>query len=235
MRPLLEIDVAFDARSDTPAGKDPDTWSATLLRHHQVLWGRPLPDGTSFDLTRVRRGVLEHRSHLGRFLLTSDTIATSHRRAKPHLYDAAGDAANAAFHRLGYTIGGSIVFPGTQIDRKWTINQSRGMRAAISDRWDLTLEAIRRHYAGLESPLSDALARYASFFRAFGSFDGYVQHFMLDDMVDGGHVRFTSHFDEYRGPALPQRLEDYLAHREAQLDLVARRNARIAAFATASR
>jgi hypothetical protein len=32
------IDITFDFRSDTPPGKDPDTWSPTLRSYHQLLW-----------------------------------------------------------------------------------------------------------------------------------------------------------------------------------------------------
>lgn len=234
MAASLIVDTEFDARSDTPEGKDPDSWSPTLLRHHRLLWGRPFPDGTPFPLVEVRRGVLEHRSDLGRFLLTSDTIATSHRRRLPRLYEAAGPASNAEFHRLGSTIGGFIVFPGDRIDRRWTINQSRGMHGAIADRWDLTLEAIRRHYAGATSPLSATLARYTTYFDVFGSFDGYVAHFLLHDMVGEGCVRFTAAFDDFRGPALPDTLDAYRGHRSRQLDLVRQRNARIAALTSRS-
>ena len=35
------IDIAFDFRSDTPAGKDPDAVSPTLRRYHQHLWSKP--------------------------------------------------------------------------------------------------------------------------------------------------------------------------------------------------
>ena len=54
---------------------------------------------------------------------------------------------------IAYTIGGIMVFPGNQVDRKWTINQARGCTRSISDRFDLTLECIRRHYSDWESPL----------------------------------------------------------------------------------
>ena len=51
--------------------------------------------------------------------------------------------------------------------------------ARIKDRFDLTVECIRRHYCGKPSPLNDTLARYADFFGLFGGFQGYVEHFLL--------------------------------------------------------
>ena len=37
------------------------------------------------------------------------------------------------------------------------INQTRGFCSAIRDRWDLTLECIRRYYKGEDSPLKEVL------------------------------------------------------------------------------
>ncbi len=36
--------------SDTPKGKDADSYSPTLRYYHKLLWSKPLPNGTSFDL-----------------------------------------------------------------------------------------------------------------------------------------------------------------------------------------
>ena len=74
---------------------------------------------------------------------------------------------NEEFIAASYTIGGMMVFPGNRIEGKWTINQARGCLTKISDRFDLTLECIRRHYEGQRSPLGDTLARYHNFFALF--------------------------------------------------------------------
>lgn len=42
------------------------------------------------------------------------------------------------------------------------------------DRFDLTLECIRRHYLNMDSPLAPTLSRYTKFFALFGDFPGYV-------------------------------------------------------------
>ena len=39
---VMMIDTTFDLRTDA-AGKDPDTYSPTLRRYHQLLWSKPLP------------------------------------------------------------------------------------------------------------------------------------------------------------------------------------------------
>ena len=63
------IDEAFDVRMDA-GGRDPDRYSTTLRRYHQQLWSKPLPSGAAFDLD-VR---LHHKSDLGEFWLSSDSI-----------------------------------------------------------------------------------------------------------------------------------------------------------------
>src|SRR5262245_63177587 len=89
-----------------------------------------------------------------------------------------------AFNRLGYTIGGMMVFPGNKVGGAMTINGARGCNARIADRFDLTMECIRRYYLGEPSPLRDTLARYADFFGLFGDFAGYTDFFHLEDLVD---------------------------------------------------
>ncbi|HPA06511.1 MAG TPA: DUF5719 family protein, partial [Candidatus Hydrogenedentes bacterium] len=66
------IDVTFDVQSDS-GGKEPDWASPTLRRYHRLLWGKPLPDGHSFELIELHKGCyLYHSSDLGEFCLSSD-------------------------------------------------------------------------------------------------------------------------------------------------------------------
>jgi hypothetical protein len=103
-----------------------------------------------------------------------------------NIIDQVPEVEREAFTRITYTIGGMMVFPGNQIERKPTINGARGFDGRIADRFDLTVECIRRHY--LDEPvlclLGDTLARYADFFGLFGDFAGYVDFFHLQDLVD---------------------------------------------------
>jgi hypothetical protein len=84
-----------------------------------------------------------------------------------HVFDQIPPEEREMFQRIGYTIGDMIVFPGNKVDNKMTINGARGCHPRIKDRFDLTLECIRRHYSGERSPLSDTLARHADFFELF--------------------------------------------------------------------
>jgi len=231
------FDADFDVRSDTPEGKDPDTHSPTLRRYHRMLWSKELPSGQVFDLVPEKRTVyLAHDSDRGRFVLSSDTIATSNKKRLAPLYSQLSDAENERFHRQGYTIGGTIVFPGVPVNGKQTINQRRGTHREIEDRFDLTLECIRRHYAGESSPLSETIAAYSSFFDLFESFQGYVEFFLLNDLVTAsGDVAFLHPFTEFTRHHLPDSLDDYVAYRERTLDFVRARNRRISAWVSDNR
>jgi hypothetical protein len=218
MEDPCEIDVDYNFFTDTPAGRDPDSHSPTLRRYHQLLWSKPLPDGRPFELHagRTRSPYLVFQANGTRFVLGSDTIATRHRRKLHHLYSQLPDKVNDAFLRRSYTICGFIVFPVS----RGSLNQTRGTHPRIQDRWDLTLEAIRRHYDGGTSPLASTMDQHADFFALFGSFKGYVDHFVLGDFLDeSGAVRFLLPFDNYESPALPSDLPTYARYRLESLKL----------------
>lgn len=228
----VTIDTAFDAYSDTPVGRDPDSHSPTLRRYHQKLWSKPLPNGDRFTLSADKpKAYLRHNSALGEFSLSSDAIGHTYRyvKAMAPVIEQVPIEELEEFYSVCSTIGAYIVFPSQRIDAKPTINGARGMHWKIRDRFDLTLECIRRHYGSEESPLSETLERYRHFFDLFGSFEGYTQFFLLDDLVSpsGREVNFFIPLRGFDAPALPDRLEDYLAYKEALTNFVKARNLRI--------
>lgn len=228
------IDTTFDVRTDTPAGKDPDSHSPTLRRYHQLLWSKPLPDGTPFTLTTATKSrYLHHAWARGEFTLTSDSVIHSYRtwsRMTPIINQVPADELDE-FQRLGYTIGGMMVFPGTRRPGVHTINGERGLNPTIGDRMDLTLECIRLHYAGGTSPMSRTLEVYRDFFALFDDFEGYVGFFLLHDLLepDGG-LRFYLPHEGFDAIPLPASVTEYRAYRDASLAFVRARNARIDAW-----
>jgi hypothetical protein len=50
-----------------------------------------------------------------------------------HVIDQIPEAEREEFVRITYTIGGMMIFPANQIDRKPTINGTRGLHARIAD------------------------------------------------------------------------------------------------------
>jgi len=224
-----DIDVNFDFRRDTPEGKDPDTHSKTLRRYHKLLWSKCLPCGSFFGLDDATAGhYLYHQSSVEEFSLSSDSVIPTfkwHKRIQTLIPEEELKAFNAA----GYTMGGMMVFPRDRIGGKWTINQARGCTWRIGDRFDLTLECIRRHYGNDMSPLCSVLSRYARFFDLFGSFRGYVDFFLLNDLVsaDFSVVKISAPFDDFSGSPIPNDVEEYKAYEGAARAFIEARNQRI--------
>ena len=137
------------------------------------------------------------------------------------------------FFRVASTIGAYILFPRNGSGRSGsTLNQLRGTTPGISDRFDLTVECIRRHYLNETSPLSAPLARYADYFRLFGDFQGYVEFFLLQDLVtdDYSAVKFFSPWADFNSPPVPNNMATYLAYRELAIGFIEARNQRIRAW-----
>jgi hypothetical protein len=226
------IDVAFDFRTGAN-GKDADSHSPTLRRYHRLLWSKPLPSGAPFDLAETTRGVyLHHSSSLGEFSLASDSVMQTFTKwsALKAITEQFPKHENEAFRTVAYTIGAMMVFPGNRIDGKRTINGERGCNRKISDRFDLTLECIRRYYSNVngENPLGPTLARYADFFALFGDFRHYVSFFLLDDLVnDGFDVKFLMPFDDFRTPSIPKDVGTYREYRSLSIEFIEARNHRI--------
>lgn len=228
----MQIDTAFDFRSDS-RGRDPDICSPTLRRYHRLLWSKPLPDGTLFTLEDLRsHGYLLYRSEREEIRMSSDTVLRtfSNHKKMQHIMTQVPDAEREDALRRGYTIGGMILFPGAKVEGKHTINQARGINAKLEDRFDLTLECIRRHYTGSASPLSQTLARYERFFTLFGDFRGYVDFFLLQDLAadDYSSVRFWSAFDDFITSPLPRDIDSYRRYRTKMIGWIEARNQRIA-------
>ncbi len=241
------IDISFDFRSDTPEGKDPDSHSRKLRSYHKLLWSKPLPSGVVFELDdTTRRVYLHHESEMGEFFLSSDAVIPSFTRETrcSHIIKKIPVKELNAFNTIGYTMGGMMIFPGNQIDRKMTINAARGCHPRIKDRFDLTVECIRRYYRNEPSPLSAVLERYADFFELFGDFRGYVEFFLLQDLVteDCSTVRFSMPFNDFVSwPILktndfitwpiPKTVEAYKAYKRLAVEFIEARNQRILASA----
>lgn len=237
------IDVSFDFTTDTPeywdgfwdrnnglgaGGNDPDALSKTLQKYHQALWSKELPNGEVMELA-IGKG----SSYLTwkDFRFGSDSITASFRynKYRDMLQQVERALPNyksfiESFLREACTIGGTIIFP----KRMGGINQSRGWNPYIKDRWDLTLECIRRYYCGQESPLSDVLQDDKKFFDLFVDFKGYVDFFYLQDCVSSDYREVKIWLDEdFSYHPLPKTVDSYLGWINSNLDFVRNRNERI--------
>ena len=210
---------------------DPDACSPTLQKYHQLIWSKPLPNGELFDLSLGTSGTYLSWRNM-RF--GSDSILASFRyrdnrdvidAVKHHMSDYKSFMEN--FLHKAYTIGGMIIFP----KHANSMNQRRGTDKQIRDRWDLTLECIRRYYNGEPSPLSDVMYEDRDFYALFNDFKGYVDFFYLQDCVtkDYKQVYFWLGDGTFTTTPLPCTVDEYLGWIAAELDFLDKRNARIRA------
>jgi len=230
------INTNFNFLSDARGG-DPDITSQTLRKYHKFLWSKPLPNGTYFELRDDMPGAyLYHKSHLGEFFLGSDAITHSYKnhKRKKYITELVPEVVDELFN-AGCTIGAYVIFPNRQIGRKYTINQARGINRLIDDRFDLTLECIRRFYLGEQCPLYGDLLRYKAFFDLFGDFPGYVHFFLLDDLVDSNfQIRFFLPFDNFQTRPTISDVDQYLSYAKRVLEYIQARNRRIDRYARSS-
>jgi hypothetical protein len=237
------IDPDRDFASHYRDGGDPDRDCPRLYQWHLALWGRPVLGVAPFTLEVTSGSSCGIRLRSGdsdEFYLSSDGIiptwSTSGwtKRITPDVVAEIAEDADD-FYRIACTIGGYIVFPLNRTGQTGhSINQSRGMHPQIADRFDITLECIRRHYGEpeAENPLGARLAYYADYFALFGDFDTYVRFFVLDDLVTQNRDAVTSlmtgeTITEFSSPAFARSATDYAQYRERTIAFVNARNARI--------
>ena len=221
---LKDIDITFDFRTDTREGKDPDSNSKTLREYQQLLWSKPLPNGEVMQLG-IEKGFLNWKG----MWFGSDSITASFLHDRFPLRGLVESKPNFAqwkkdyWHKT-YTIGGEIIFPMV----RWSMNQARGCSIKICDRWDLTLECIRRFYVGEPTPLDKALERSREFFKLFVDFKGYVDFFLLQDCVDENYnVKFWLETPLFVSMPMPKVLDEYYKWINSQIDFVEKRGKRI--------
>jgi hypothetical protein len=242
-RNALMIELDRDYWADTPKDKDPDSYSESLNKHHQTVWTKPLPNGKIFELTseKARGYKLIYKPGKGDPLyLSSDGLGHSlfdvknvsyadhfpHESIRKQCREVIED-----FWRQQVGIAWYIIFPAF-MRRGHTINQARGVNPKIYDRFDLTLECIRRYYQRDkgQNPLREALNRYKDFFDLFVDFDGYVTFFCLQDLLKKkqGSIDFWLPFDDFERSPLPQSPEEYRRYKEKVCLIFAARRERIA-------
>ena len=128
----------------------------------------------------------------------------------------------------GSNIASYSIFPKNKINNGQTINMARGVVRLIDDRFDLTLECIKRFYKNLPSPLYSTLFKYKDFFDLFESYDNYVEYFLFQDLVDNkGEIKFYLPFDDFKTPPCFNSVEDYLIYKTKALDFNTLRKSRI--------
>lgn len=177
---------------------DPDAFSERLYDFYETIWNiqkqklnlnlpevKKVWNGNAWELVGVadknfRLGtdsiisVYWHRNDMRGFI--AQLIETEGHDFKHYI---------GKYLQKANTIGGFMLFPR----HRQSLNQTRGVNARINDRFDLTLECIRRMYLKKDNPLQSALERDKSFFDGFGTFENYVNFFCLNSSwVKDGQV-----------------------------------------------
>lgn len=222
------IDINFDYRKDSVCG-DPDTDSLKLYEAHKFLWSKELPNGNNLEFEIIsnnyRRLLLKNNLCMN---LSSDRMCPHFDGKYSNKFvDWLSEIDRMEFKQIVRTIGGHIVFPAHK-NNGFTINQARGVSRIICDRFDLTLECIRRFYLGKDSPLSKILINYNNFFELFCNFKDYITFFYLQDFLDHKeHIQFSLPFDNFSRSPLPQSIDEYEQYKYHTIELINKRNIRI--------
>ena len=228
----MKIDFNFDVRTDAN-GKDPDIYSNTLKKYHKFLWSKELPNGQLLDLEEIPP-YLAFRFNMQTINFSSDSIANSYGNTKRinHLINEIDRSEIEEFIDKNSTIGAYIIFPSKRENGQMTINGARGFNNRIADRFDLTLECIRRKYLGLDNPLSETLnsATNHFFFSMFKDFRGYVDFFHLQDLASDDYQKvkfFIESGSDLSGNAVPRTAIEYREYKSNSMAFVDARAARM--------
>lgn len=243
---MVLIDVNFDFTTDSKGywddfwnrgdglgacGSNPDKDSPTLRIYHQLLWSKLLPNGETMELKKGKWADYDYLTwkdmRFGSDAIIVDFRYYNNRQIIDQVFEILDDykAYYENLIRKSYTIGGMIIFP----KHPSSMNQNKGTNRKVSDRWDLTLECIRRYYKGEDSPLYKTILRDKVFYDLFVDFKGYVDFFFLQDCVttDYSNVNLWCGDSSFTGSGLPKTVEEYFEFIKNEYAFLDKRNERI--------
>lgn len=235
---IKEIDITFDFTTDSPnyglcAGVDPDNASPTLKRYQKLLWSKKLPNGESMVLNE---GYGSNYLYWKNFRFGSDSIIniyTHHKKAyiQSLLQKVKKTVPNydefiENYIRKTYTIGGELIFPKNGC---FSINSCRGTNRQIKDRFDLTIECVRRFYNNQASPLTETFNKNKEFFDLFVDFKGYIDFFLLQDIIDQDYSSVNYYLDpvDFNRDPYPMNTSEWHMLYNKQMQFLEKRNQRI--------
>jgi hypothetical protein len=247
-----KIDVNLDLRIGLKESQDPDKDSKILKGYHKKLWGKKLPSGLLLDLsdsTSKDCNYLFFQTDSQGIRLSSDWIINTYLHwpslnGLKNEFLVKYEKEYNDFNKIAHTIGSYILFPLYPIDTPrgaQTINQARCTRYAdkIKDRFDLTLECIRRYYnkkenpyINEENPLGNVIERFDDYFQLFKSFEGFCNFFFLQDLTKKyTEIDFFLKFNKFEPNPQPKTSEDYFIYMNKATEFIKTRNKRIMDYA----
>lgn len=101
----VSVDTDLDMRRDA-GGRDMDQHSPTLRRYHQLLWSRPLPDETTFELKADGEATNAYLVAPDGLVLASDSLINSmtHWKRLRTVLAEVPEVEQAAFRRRASSI-----------------------------------------------------------------------------------------------------------------------------------
>lgn len=236
---MKEIDYSTACFADLTQGfpyADPDAKCEELREMHYRLYNRyalyinrPFSFEKKYPLS-FSEGRYFYLSENGSCRLGSDTMNSSYlyyealKNIKSEM-EKCGRNAEAEIEKyrkdIIYRPGNFIVFP-----KKDSINVERGRNGKIKDRFDLTLDCIKKQYEKEDNPLAYVLQKnWEYFFCRFRDFNEYVHFFMLEDYLDEkcNVMQFIDNEDHI----LPKNLGEYDEYIKRISSVIEKRTKRI--------
>lgn len=242
----LNIDADFNFTTDCGywdsynkgrSDSDPDITSPTLRLYQQILYSRETPCGKKFTLEQGRNAQYDYLVYEGVRFGSDNIINMCERYKLPwnrEIEIENYDNKIKDYIKESYVLGGEIIFP----KHRKSINTERGWNHSIKDRFDLTLECIRRFYDGKDNPLYSVLKADEEFFKLFVNFNGYVNFFFLNDLVSDDYktvkLFLGTERDMFNRSPLPQNKYEWEQLRNNQIDFLKKRHNRIKEFISKS-
>jgi len=207
----------------------PDRDSPTLRKYHKLLWSKKLPNGEVPILSETDYNGLKLKTDTCELILSSDTMInpyTGNWKKIDLRYLKEINEINE-FIKLIHKIGNFIMYPRT----KNSFNQERGKNPKIYDRFDLSLECIKRYYNQREeyNPLLETIKRYNKFFELFGKFENYCKFYFLEDLTneDFTEINHFLPFNNFEEMPIPKNADEYRLYMNKATEFINKRSKRI--------
>jgi hypothetical protein len=225
----------WDGYNNGDSDTDPDIMSPTLRLYQQILYSRKTPCGKTIILKQGKNVNYDYLVYQDNRLASDNIINMFERYNLPWSREAQIDNYNdkiKQYKLASYIIGAEILFP----KHKDSINQWRGKNKQIQDRFDLTLECIKRFYDGEQNPLNETLNKDKWFFDLFVNFKGYIDFFFLNDLVSLSYKQIKFFLGNYNDvfirPPFPQNKHEWQKLYDNQMNFLQQRTNRIKQFVT---
>jgi hypothetical protein len=231
------IDIDFDFSTETSGEKpDIDRDSTTLRKYHKLLWKKKLPNGEYPIFRETDWNGLEIKTATYKTILSSDTMINTYTGnwIKDEIDLNYLKTIEEIDKFLGITskIGNYIMYPKTRINWKDSFNQDRGKNSKIYDRFDLSLECIKRYYNDEDSPLRETIQRYNQFFKLFKDFKGYCDFYLLQDLTknDYKEINYLMPFEGFEENPIPKNANEYRIYMNNATEFINKRIRRIQGY-----